>query len=236
MYRGHRHNATTPEHTGRTLMYRKNGHGGWLGAVVAVGLLAAGAALMIVGWRSRGIPVPPEPPRSADRNAAALRLPASPPPLPFSLPVSVSIPAIGADALIEPLGENPDRTVDVPALSTPFMTSWFDEGPAPGQRGPAALFGHVDTAFVGPAVFYRLGDLRPGDTVSVTRADHRIAVFSVERVAMFPKDAFPTKAVYGPTPDPELRLITCGGPFDGFAGTYLDNVVVFARLIAVRGS
>jgi len=80
-----------------------------------VGLLGAGAALMIVGWRSRGIPVPPEPPRSADRNAAALRLKASPPPLPFSLPVSVSIPAIGVDAPIEPLGENPDGRVDVVA-------------------------------------------------------------------------------------------------------------------------
>ncbi len=148
----------------------------------------------------------------------------------------MSLPAKGVDAPIEPLAENPDGTVAVPALSTPFMTSWFDEGPAPGQRGPAALFGHVDTAFVGPAVFYRLGDLRPGDTVSVTRADHRIAVFGVERVAIFPKDAFPTEAVYGPTPEPELRLITCGGPFDGFAHTYLDNVVVFARLIAVRGS
>ena len=216
-------------------MRRRSGHGWWLGLVVAASLVASGAALSIAGWRSRDIPVPPEPPRSADRRAAALRrLPPSPPPLPFSLPVSVSIPAIGVGAPIEPLGETSEGTVEVPALSTPFMTSWFDDGPAPGQRGPAALFGHVDTAFVGPAVFYRLGDLRPGDTVSVTRADHRVAVFSVERVAMFPKDAFPTDAVYGPTRDPELRLVTCGGPFDGAAGTYLDNVVVFARLIAVR--
>ncbi len=218
-------------------MHRKRGNGWWLGFVVAVSLVAAGAALSIAGWRSRDIPVPPEPPKSADRRgAASRRLPPSPAPLRFSIPVSVSIPAIEVSAPIEPLGENPDGTVDVPALSTPFMTSWFDEGPAPGQRGPAALFGHVDTAFVGPAVFYRLGDLRPGDTVSVTLADHRIAVFSVERVAMFPKDAFPTKAVYGPTPDPELRLITCGGPFDGFAHSYLDNVVVFARLTAVGRS
>jgi hypothetical protein len=60
--------------------------------------------------------------------------------------------------------------------------------------------------------------------------------FSVERVAMFPKDAFPMQAVYGPTRAPELRLITCGGPFDGFAHSYPDNVVVFARLTAVRRS
>jgi hypothetical protein len=41
--------------------------------------------------------------------------------------------------------------------------------------------------------------------------------------------------VYGPTTTPELRLITCGGPFDDATGHYLDNVVVFARLVAPGG-
>ena len=38
--------------------------------------------------------------------------------------------------------------------------------------------------------------------------------FTVTRVARYPKDAFPTAEVYGPTADAELRLITCGGAFD----------------------
>jgi hypothetical protein len=42
------------------------------------------------------------------------------------------------------------------------------------------------------------------------------------------KDRFPTQAVYGPTPDPELRLITCGGAFDYATGHYLSNIVVYA--------
>jgi sortase (surface protein transpeptidase) len=145
----------------------------------------------------------------------------------------VAIPAICVRASVIPLGENPDGTVRVPPLSRPGLTSWLDVGPAPGQAGPAALYGHVDTATSGPAVFWRLGDLVPGDTVDITRADHRVAVFAVYRVAEYRKSAFPTMTVYGDTPGPELRLITCGGAFDASAGSYLDNIIVFARLTAV---
>ena len=58
------------------------------------------------------------------------------------------------------------------------------------------------------------------------------AVFAVDRVDQVPKDAFPTDRVYGPTPGPELRLITCGGSFDRDAGSYRDNTVVYANQIA----
>ena len=75
----------------------------------------------------------------------------------------------------------------------------------------------------------------PGDTVDIIRADHRVAVFAVYRVAEYQKNAFPTMTVYGGTPGPELRLITCGGAFDRSTGSYLDNIVVYARLTAVNG-
>ncbi|HTV99926.1 MAG TPA: class F sortase [Streptosporangiaceae bacterium] len=226
----------TPAAQGAALMARADGRRWWLGPAAAVSLVAAGAGLGLGGWRSRGISLPPEPPRSAYGSSAGPPRGVAARPLLYSVPVRVAIPAIGVNAQVIPLGENPDGTVAVPSLSAPFVTSWFDEGPSPGQRGPAALFGHVDTAFVGPAVFYDLGDLRPGQTVSVTLADGRIAVFRIDRVAMFSKTAFPTTAVYGATPDPELRLVTCGGPFDELTRSYTDNVVVFARLSATGGS
>jgi hypothetical protein len=172
----------------------------------------------------------------AGRPASDAGRPASahpPRPLRFSRPLYVDIAAIAVHAKIIPLGENPDGTVAVPPLSTPLLTSWFDAGPAPGQRGAAALFGHVDSAWIGPAVFYKLGDLRPGQVVSVTRADRRVAVFRIYSVAQYPKDDFPSELIYGRTARPELRLITCGGPFDERTGSYLDNTVVFARLAAV---
>ena len=52
----------------------------------------------------------------------------------------------------------------------------------------------------------------------------------VTAVEQYPKDAFPTEEVYGPTPTPELRLITCGGAFDRSTGHYVDNIVAFGHL------
>jgi sortase (surface protein transpeptidase) len=92
----------------------------------------------------------------------------------------------------------------------------------------------VDTAATGPAVFFRLGDLVPGDTIDVTRADRKVATFIVYRIAEYAKDAFPTMTVYGDTRDAELRLITCGGDYDPAGGSYLDNIVIYARLTGAQ--
>ena len=105
---------------------------------------------------------------------------------------------------------------------------WFAEGLTPGQVGPAVVAGHVDSK-TGPAVFYRLRELRPGDTVQVERADGARLRFVVEQARSFPKATFPTAEVFGPAPWAALRLVTCGGTFDRDRGSYLDNVVVSAR-------
>jgi hypothetical protein len=220
------------------------GKGGGLRLEVAALCLIVGGAILTVAGRQPGYRPPPLPPPSAAGGLATVPgtatasplLPARrpwPAPMLYSTPVRVDIPAIGVHARVVPLGENPDGSVTVPPLSKPLETGWYNLGPAPGQPGPAALVGHVDSAWTGPAVFYRLGDLRPGDVVSITRADHRVAVFRVYAVTLYPKDAFPTRRVYGPTADPELRLITCGGPFDQGTGSYLDNTVAFAHLTAI---
>jgi hypothetical protein len=51
---------------------------------------------------------------------------------------------------------------------------------------------------------------------------------------MFPKARYPAGRIYRDTSRPELRLVTCGGQFDGRTRDYLDNTVAFARLAAVR--
>ena len=144
-----------------------------------------------------------------------------------ALPVRLQIPAIGVSAPLVQLGRLPDGSLQVPkAWDT---AGWYDKGPRPGQPGPAVILGHVDSK-TGPAVFYQLRALRPGDTVRVGLADSRILVFRVQRVQRYPKDEFPTEAVYFPTLNRELRLITCGGEFDYAVGSYRDNIVVYATL------
>lgn len=144
-----------------------------------------------------------------------------------SAPVRIEIPSIGVDTGIDPMGLNADGSLQVP---TNFArTGYFTGRPKPGDVGPAIVVGHIDDKS-GPAAFYRLRTLRPGAEVRIHRADGSVVVFQVERSKQVPKNAFPTDEVYGPTPDPTLRLITCGGSFDRSSGHYRDNTVVFLRL------
>jgi hypothetical protein len=152
-----------------------------------------------------------------------------------SVPLSINIPRIRVRARIIPLGLRPDGSPAVPPLTTPFVTSWYDGGPTPGARGAAVILGHVDSAAVGPAVFYSLGRLRVGDLIDVSLADRRTAVFRVYAAGLYLKTGFPTLAVYGYTRWPTLRLITCGGEFDRHTGHYLGNIVVFAEYVGWRG-
>lgn len=140
-------------------------------------------------------------------------------------PSLLTIPAIRVRSALETLTLSAARTLQVP--TRPARAGWFSGGSVPGQVGPAVLVGHLDSVN-GPAVFARLSFLRPDDVVTVTLTDGRVVRFLVTSIRRYPKNAFPTAAVYGPQPDPELRLITCGGTFDGHQ--YLDNIVVFARL------
>jgi sortase (surface protein transpeptidase) len=142
------------------------------------------------------------------------------------VPVTVEIPAIGVMADLDELHRNPDGTIQVPDWN---HAGWWADGPKPGQLGPAVILAHVDNK-QGPDIFFRLNELHGGDEVIVTRADGTTVRFTVERVERHPKDAFPTEAVYGPTLDPGLRLVTCGGEFDRSVGHYRDNIIVFANL------
>lgn len=220
----------------------------WPTAAV-IGLLALGG-LSALGVGLTGQQSPPSVARAAVPSAASQPSPTAPstgpstaaplvepvvrgPVLDESRPVSMTIPAIDARSpQVVELGLHPDRSMEVPQDFD--LAGWYVHGPAPGELGPAVLAGHVDSAAGGPAVFFRLGALQPGAEVLVEREDGRTAVFAVERVARYPKDAFPTQEVYGDTDHAALRLITCGGAFDSSTGHYVDNVVAFARLKEVR--
>ena len=153
--------------------------------------------------------------------------------LPESDPVEVSIPKIGARSRLVELDID-DRNGEMQVPEDPALAGWFIRGASPGALGPAVIAGHV-TWDGSPSVFYRLGTLQPGDRVSVTRKDGRTAVFGVTRVDQFAKSRFPSKEVYGAIDHAGLRLVTCGGTYDTARNRYLDNVIVFAKLEAVRG-
>ena len=188
-------------------------------------LIISGAVAVIVAFALQVHA--PQPPLSA---AGATGRTAGGPSVRRSLPVSIDIPAIGVDSKLLHLGVNSDGTIQVPSLyATPGQAAWYKYSATPGQIGVSLIEGHVDT-YRGPAVFFRLGGLRPGDLVKVRLADGITAVFRITGVRQYLKSEFPAKTIYAKTRYAALRLITCGGAFDDATGHYLSSTVVFASL------
>ena len=162
------------------------------------------------------LPAPTGPIVAAPQSAQAV---------PVARPVSLTIPLIGVQTRLVYLGLTSDGALQVPSSTS--VAGWYTGSPRPGAIGSAIIVGHIDS-YVGPGIFFRLSTLRRGDKIYVRRADGTLVEFRVTSVQTYLKDHFPTEDVYGPTPDAELRLITCGGAFDHATGHYLSNIVVYA--------
>lgn len=205
--------------------------------VIAAGLALAGASA--IGY---ALSDQQNAPRPAPLGPTADSRPATDPtttPAPRSLraarPVAIRIPSIGVSSAVTEVGLNPDGTVQVPREGPHYdQPAWFRGSPTPGEPGPSVILGHIDSARGGPSVFFDLGALKPGQQIRVDRADQTVATFEVDAVRAYPKSQFPQQAVYGYTPRPSLRLITCGGSFDDSTRHYRDNTVVFAHLITAK--
>jgi hypothetical protein len=199
----------------------RGGTGAGLGGLAApTGLgTISGVGAWFESWFSEEPDVPPAPRLPL---AAALAAPEG------LRPTGMQIPSVGLAALnIADLRIDYRGALQVP---TDFgQVGWYTSSAVPGDPGPAVFAGHVDTRR-GPAVFAQLDRLRPGDMIEVPRSDGETARFSVDSVEYYPKDTLPSDRIYGPSTTPQLRLLTCGGPFDEDTLSYRDNVVVFASV------
>jgi len=139
-------------------------------------------------------------------------------------PTSISIPAAGIEARVEPVAADGEGTLRVPAVG---RAGWYDGGPRPGEPGRAVIIGHLDSRR-GPGLFARVPRLPPGTTVSIADDAGEVHRFNVIGGAQVEKDHFPAEHVYGGSGGPVLVLITCGGEFVEGEG-YRDNVLVYAR-------
>ncbi|RAG82849.1 class F sortase [Streptacidiphilus pinicola] len=171
------------------------------------------------------------PARAAGAPAPAAGI--GPAPLPRSTPLTLAIPSVQLNAPLLGLGMDGKGAAELPPFSLPRTAGWLRDSASPGEAGTAVVVGHVDTT-TGPAVFWNLAAVRTGAEVDVARLDGRTAVFTVDRVREYPKAAFPTAQVYGPSPGAQLRVVTCGGAFDRARREYTGNVVLFAHLSGVH--
>jgi hypothetical protein len=217
------------------------GHRG-LASSVVIGLLAASGAVCVgVAVTHQHAPRPPT--NDSIHRAPTKAVPSQPAPdasspkptdvalvLPASVPIGLTIAAIGVKTRLQRVGQAADGSLEVPAPGPTYdVPGWYRYSPTPGALGPSVIVGHVDSAAHGPSVFWRLGSLQAHDVVRVTRTDGSVAVFAIDDVRRFRKTRFPSRLVYGNTDHAALRLITCGGPLEG--GHYRDNIVVLASLV-----
>ncbi|MEV3859060.1 class F sortase [Streptomyces sp. NPDC050095] len=196
----------------------------------AVTVLALSAGAWLLTSASEGSP-PPQPSAAQARAGTDRAAPGAAPMSP-SPPDRIRIPSIRVDAPLTGLGLTRSGSLDVPPPQHKNLAGWYESGTKPGERGTAVVAGHVDNA-VGPAVFYDLGAVKRGRTIEVDRRDGSVAVFTVDAVEVYAADDFPDEKVYGAARRPELRVITCGGPYSRRTG-YQGNVVVFAHLTGSR--
>ncbi len=149
-----------------------------------------------------------------------------------SVPVRLSIPTVNIDSELIETGMREDNTLEVPPGDEGSPASWYNGSATPGSTGVSVLLGHVSSFSDATGVFYDLRNLQPGDRVSVARADGATAVFEVYKNETYPKDEFPTKAIYYPVPGAEIRLITCDA-YDENNSRHANNLVVYAKLVSV---
>lgn len=206
---------------------------------LAAGAVAAGVVgvwMLQTGLREPALPSPTSEALSAPVQASGVDEPAVTPtaatptaaPAP---PIALSIPALAVSAKIDEVGLTAAGDLDVPPPSRPQDAGWYIGSVLPGDPGRAVVIGHVDTAD-GTGVFYRLATLQPADKIEVSRADGRVATFSVDGIRVHAREAFPAQAVFAPSNRAELVLVTCGGSFDRTSG-YSSTVLVYAHLTGI---
>ncbi|MEU4267253.1 class F sortase [Streptomyces sp. NPDC026092] len=190
--------------------------------------LALGGGLLACSTVAGAAPGPVAPDVSV-RNVTAAPSRHEAPPMTASEPTRLVVPAAGVDTSpVLRLGLDAEGGLQVPSVDEAEQAGWYTGGVTPGEKGPAVLVAHYDTA-KGPALLRDVAKVRTGDLIRVGRADGSTAVFEVREIQQVDKKDFPTNKVYGKTDRPELRLITCGGPIAD--GHRTDNIILFAGLV-----
>ncbi len=149
--------------------------------------------------------------------------------------MTIDIPAIDVHSSVIALGRDSDGALAVPQPGPNLnKVAWYNGSATPGETGPSVLEGHVDSVY-GPSIFFRLGAVRPGNKIEVTRADGSTAIFTVNAVRSYDTHAdFPAQQVFGSDlAYPTLRLITCSN-FNSSTRHYEGNTVVYAHLTSTR--
>lgn len=143
------------------------------------------------------------------------------------------IPKLEIDApltykAVPPNGQmpNPNSWDDVAYYD---FSQFPDLGGLPGKGGNIVLAGHVDYIRHGPAVFWRLNELKPGDVVTIRLTDGTAYDYKIEFNKVLDPGTADWSSIVSATADESVTLITCTGVFE--AGHYNKRQVAWGRRV-----
>lgn len=148
--------------------------------------------------------------------------------VPVAEPVRFILPKIGVDAPVEAVGTDINGAMALPLELT--KVGWYMEGAKPGQKGNVVIAGHLDSAIGENAIFYNLGNLEPGDNMSVLAADGAHYTFIVTAKVVYPYDEVPIDMVFGKNDGRHLNLVTCTGFWNTMVQSYSHRMIIFSTL------
>jgi LPXTG-site transpeptidase (sortase) family protein len=139
------------------------------------------------------------------------------------------IAKIGVDANIVQLGVDAQGYMEVPA--EPLDVGWYTFTSHPSFGGNAVFAGHVDSAKIGPAIFWRLRQVAQGDEIEVALSDGTTYGYKVISTNSFSSADAPVQDIIGPTENPSITIITCDGVFNTRTHEYDKRLIVRAERI-----
>ncbi|WP_198015866.1 class F sortase [Paenibacillus sp. HW567] len=143
------------------------------------------------------------------------------------LPDRMEIPSISVKAAIKPVSILANGQMDVPKDTD--VAGILYPGIVPGEKGNVIIDGHVDS-YTGPAVFYKLKRLKPGDQIIVSdNKNHKLA-YTVESAEVYPPAEAPVERIFGKTEEYRLNLITCTGRYSRKKKEHEHRLVIFAKI------
>lgn len=191
----------------------------------------AGAALVVVGMNLSAVvggrPEPSVTPHARAKSktvAPAQPIPTVAPTAVSATPTEIAIPAIGVKAAVEDVGLDSSGSMGVPTNIND--TAWYEDGAAPGQAGDAVIDGHLDW-YTGPAVFWNLAKVAPGEAITVTMSNDTQIAFTVRSEQSYPYATEPP-GLFSTSGPPTLSLITCAGQWDAGKQIYSNRLVLTA--------
>ncbi|MGE3912319.1 MAG: class F sortase [Chloroflexota bacterium] len=142
-------------------------------------------------------------------------------------PVQLMIPALGVEAPVEAVGQEPDGAMATP--TDPDDVAWYQGSPGMGVPGNPVFAAHINWANrLRP--FGLLHELEPGDVVQVIDAQGRGYEYAVESSHWVRAEGAPIEDIFAqPQEQQMITLITCGGEYVPATREYLDRLIVRAR-------